>query len=585
MRHHYFIYIVLICSLAHAGDASFHEAYEEGKQIGKEMQGAALHALHKDPHQLNDHYTDHPKESDYFDVNQTDDAMLKQSVTMHAATDATTQEMKINRQGRPEYTMDDQSRAFKMNQWLLAHAFDLTHEKKCQEIPACKTVYENKMCFASPEAISRTCREHLVVDVDKNVDEKHYPIIIHLRSSRYYMSAIIDLRTGLMVHHGPKKSSASIEGLLPNKIDCQSLYGSVKGVSLHGHLVAIGFPTCTNGLTVNVSIEHSDSSQKAYGSILLDIVSRHETTKLREHWESDCANISDHCTQQATQCVQGPETRIIAGQSITRDCWAKEISYRCANNSEDKNTCAALDKAGCDQIDSVCRKKVDGQCTLYEQTYRCAKEDCTYETLCTDVPTCIDGDCSAHVKQDDPDFKQAVGAFGTALSASATMDKNTGRIFSGEAMSCSKAPIGFLNCCGDGGWGEILNFKCDAEELKLKSMREGHLAIKVGEYCGDEVLGQCISYRKRYCVFPTKMARLIQKSGRYEQLQHDFGSAKDPKCDGITADDLQRIDFGKIDFSEIAEDIKNAFPAQDPSQVVEKMQRDIQERQRKKREE
>ena len=132
------------------------------------------------------------------------------------------------------------------------------------------------------------------------------------------------------------------------------------------------------------------------------------------------------------------------------------------------------------QVQSVITQLND-KCVLYDQTFRCPLNSCSSQeqTICTEEPACINGDCSSHEKIPDPDFNQAVGSFGAMVDAAQQMDKNNHLIFRGESASCSKAPIGFLNCCTDSGWGQELFEKCSDEEKKLKKDKENHITVEI----------------------------------------------------------------------------------------------------------
>jgi conjugal transfer mating pair stabilization protein TraN len=52
-----------------------------------------------------------------------------------------------------------------------------------------------------------------------------------------------------------------------------------------------------------------------------------------------------------------------------------------------------------------------------------------------------------------------------------------------------------------------------------------------------------------YCVFPTKLAGIVQIQGRYTQLGIGFGSVWHPDCRGVTPEELERINFKALDLS------------------------------------
>jgi len=131
-------------------------------------------------------------------------------------------------------------------------------------------------------------------------------------------------------------------------------------------------------------------------------------------------------------------------------------------------------------------------------------------------------------------------------------------IFKGQDRRCTRHCIGFKDCCGpEGGWGVSISLtNCDKDEKELRELRNKNLCVQVGTYCAEKKVGVCIRKKTSFCCYGTKMARLIQQSGR-AQLGIGFGAPDAPNCSGLSADELSRIDFSKIDFSEIYEDIRS----------------------------
>jgi hypothetical protein len=89
----------------------------------------------------------------------------------------------------------------------------------------------------------------------------------------------------------------------------------------------------------------------------------------------------------------------------------------------------------------------------------------------------------------------------------------------------------------------------------------------VGTYCAEKLLGVCIRKKTGFCCYGTKMARLIQQQGR-AQLGLNFGSPECPECTGLSPEQLSQLDFSKINFSEIFEDIKNQTVAKGQGQSL-----------------
>ena len=114
-------------------------------------------------------------------------------------------------------------------------------------------------------------------------------------------------------------------------------------------------------------------------------------------WIDGCTTLEakvdqGHCFYVSKVCTQGPQTRIIDGVSITRDCWQYTLTYACSYPS--KNDCGPLRARGCAQINSTCKKMVGKSCVVYNQTYECkGPSQTTYKITGGQTPFCLDGNC------------------------------------------------------------------------------------------------------------------------------------------------------------------------------------------------
>ena len=90
---------------------------------------------------------------------------------------------------------------------------------------------------------------------------------------------------------------------------------------------------------------------------------------------------------------------------------------------------------------------------------------------------------------------------------------------------------------------------------------------------------RALSIDKSFCVFGSKLAKIIQEQGREGQLHIKFGSAKEPNCQGITPEQLQSIDFSKIDFQDFFNDLNKNVKNPDLQQIQEMIQQHVQQAQ------
>ncbi len=97
--------------------------------------------------------------------------------------------------------------------------------------------------------------------------------------------------------------------------------------------------------------------------------------------------------------------------------------------------------------------------------------------------------------------------------------------------------------------------RCSGEDKALAKAKANKLTISIGEFCSKKVLGVCLEKKRSYCQFDSKLAQIVQQQGRNGQLHIGFGGAKSPDCRGISVDELQRINFDQLDFTNFMEDL------------------------------
>lgn len=93
---------------------------------------------------------------------------------------------------------------------------------------------------------------------------------------------------------------------------------------------------------------------------------------------SACSSFIDNpdCYIAEEKCVEGPETRIINGVAVYKECWRKELAFACAAAGA-SNSCQVLASKGCQPVgEKVCERiGADGACAQYSQKYHCVNTD------------------------------------------------------------------------------------------------------------------------------------------------------------------------------------------------------------------
>ncbi len=280
--------------------------------------------------------------------------------------------------------------------------------------------------------------------------------------------------------------------------------------------------------------------------------------------------------------VMGPfnQTRMIDGEPITKDYWETTRTY--VLNTDTVNECEKLKALGCVQQDSVCEEYINGMgsarvCKRYKLTYACQ----------TTRDTAVANRSQLGLTLPPPQTALSNQNMYAALSQMEAMrqmakhmegNEHSLRIFRGQDNRCSINFGGaFKNCCtSDGGVGTRMHIAttCTADEKKLVAARAKNLCIFVGSRVKKKVLGVVVSKESVFCCYPTKLGFAIQRGAR-AQLGRDFGSAEQPRCEGLTPDELSRVDFSRIDLSDTFADI-----AASAQKMERELKRDMTQKQR-----
>jgi conjugal transfer mating pair stabilization protein TraN len=109
----------------------------------------------------------------------------------------------------------------------------------------------------------------------------------------------------------------------------------------------------------------------------------------------------------------------------------------------------------------------------------------------------------------------------------------------------------------------IEEISCDTPE-EIHQLRDGaRLCHQVGEYCVRRHLfphhRQCRKLNRAFCCFNSMLSRIINQQGR-PQIGKGWGDPRGPDCSGFTVAELQRLDFGAMDFSEFYASIIPKLP-------------------------
>ncbi|EMD4714575.1 type-F conjugative transfer system mating-pair stabilization protein TraN [Salmonella enterica] len=340
---------------------------------------------------------------------------------------------------------------------------------------------------------------------------------------------------------------------------------------------------CISGGNGDWAVYQSLVSGKSTFTLTLYVKVSEKEWEPRVEWVESCPFNKADGVLTSTECTEpgGTKSGVMEGKpwSLTEACWAYRDKY--VTQSADNGTCKTyVDNPACTLAARQCAfYSEEGTCLHEYATYSCETKTSGKVMVCGGDVFCLDGDCDRAQSGASNDFGTAVSQLAALAAAGkdvAEMNSMDVRAFTGQARFCKKATAGFSNCCKDGGWGQDVGLaSCSSEEKALAKAKEDKLTVSVGEFCSKKVLGICLQKKRGYCQFDSKLAQIVQEQGRNGQLRIGFGSAKSPDCRGITVDELQRIQFDQLNFTNFYEDLMNNQKIPDNGALTEKVKEQI----------
>ncbi len=200
------------------------------------------------------------------------------------------------------------------------------------------------------------------------------------------------------------------------------------------------------------------------------------------------------CAESDRVCTEGPETRLINGESIYKDCWKWSIAYGCndAGQNPTVNTCLSLEAdARCELQNETCLAQAPTGCSLFNRTYSCEvspetvieKEECTESV-------CLYGLCTPTDEKPNDNLTDAVAKLEVGRQAAVYGDYEKLRFFNGEAQRCANR-LGGVSCCKGkvkGGYtnrealGLAYTFGIEAASETVKTLGSSYVSDILAEH-------------------------------------------------------------------------------------------------------
>ena len=163
---------------------------------------------------------------------------------------------------------------------------------------------------------------------------------------------------------------------------------------------------------------------------------------------------------------------------------------------------------------------------------------------CGGASWCVGADCGAVEAQAGAGFFRAAASLNLALeTGGAGFDRRRAAFFPGERRACRTRLGGLADCCADRGPAAAFA-RCPVREREIARARDEGRARYLGERCARRVLGACLTRERTWCVFGSKLGRMLHEQAR-PRLGVGWRS-----CRGFSAGEIGRIDFDRLDLSE-----------------------------------
>ena len=169
---------------------------------------------------------------------------------------------------------------------------------------------------------------------------------------------------------------------------------------------------------------------------------------------------------------------------------------------------------------------------------------------CGSVRFCVGGDCETVRPRANAGFVNAATRLNMVIELGGEeFDRDSLEFFRGERRACHIHLFGLVNCCSNSG-ALVGLAQCSPEEVALAQERNAGNTHYLGRYCSRRTLfGICIRRSRAWCVFGSKLGRILQQQGR---AQLGIGWSD---CRGFTVEEIETIDFEGLDLSEFARDL------------------------------
>ena len=272
------------------------------------------------------------------------------------------------------------------------------------------------------------------------------------------------------------------------------------------------------------------------------------------------------CSDEAPVCTDSG-TKNIEKMDVHKDCWNYSFKKTCQYSLQYplKDQCSNFLQCYIVADRECLLKDVLGFCVSQKREFSCKRQidvtaqreklrtglrakDGVPQLVCKGEVPCLDGNCVNKSYELDGEMMESVSKL-YAVSQAKSKGVHGARLFEGQHLHCTKKATEYSNCCkieGD-GWGHNLGAKCSSSEKQLIEYRKRNRCVYVGRSGKGGISATPVKHH--YCCWDNMLNKVLQVEAR-KQLVLNFGSGESPNCRGLTLEELMKLDFNAMDFSE-----------------------------------
>ncbi|PJD93815.1 MAG: type-F conjugative transfer system mating-pair stabilization protein TraN [Legionella sp.] len=541
-----FVGIVMILLTQVLIAQSIDEAFAQYKKDLSQIKDQPLNAMREfKPEQHFKNYTQNPSEAQLYKGIEAEKTDLKERALSRVQEDETSKIILREASGH-HFEKNDQNPAIAYAKSISAQSEKLFSQGgDCENTPkTCENITHFETCLVSKSLPDKECIRKRVVNVDKEHRTMHIDVEVMVHKN---WKGSIDVN--LIQGWGRNTIYTRVSQPIRFEHGCHHInmyHVSIRNNRDWATWVNISrLPNCegTFSLWVGKSFKRDYPVQ-----ISFEVDLESGLYEASDKWEDSCTNTNlGLCHLKDKICLIPNATRTMNGLDVTRDCWEERQTYACSYSNADN--CESQKSKGCLQVNSSCNQFQDGICIEYKQSYSCNDTICKQSIPCIKKVFCADGTCSPRTPSENDSFADNISKLAVLGAAAEDFQKTQASIFKGRVVQCKALPLNFIDCCSSKGWGKALNFAhCSEEDKDLGMAKQNYLDHYLGRFCAKKELGLCLEYKRTYCVFDSKIARILQE-GRLKQVSPDvLGTAESPTCSGMSVDELTALDFKEIEF-------------------------------------